>query len=337
MDFKKVALEKGMYKDAFEAGITFSQYLEKTDPSGNYPDSKLDAFERQLSARGLVIRGPKSVSLDQFYDPDNLVLFPEFIDREVRAGMVSGRVQCQVDDLIATTTEIDSGVYDAALIDMSKDFHLKLVGEGTDFPLITVSTQKKPVSLRKHGIRLRETYEHRRRIKANLFAVVLRLIGQYMQKDMVEDALNVLINGNTGNSNAAFAHAVTALSYDNLIDFWAEFDPYESGVIVVPKAGLTGILKLSEFKDAFVGFDFQRTGNLITPLGMNMKRHDTTQLTSKVLGVDKRNALEAVNERGSYLVEADKIISNQTNEIVISIVKGFSKIIGSAAGVWDYS
>lgn len=336
--FKKVNLEKGMYQDAAEKGLTIAQILEQLDPSGNHPDSNLDAFERQLAARGLVIQGPKSISLDQFYDPDNRILFPEFINREIQAGMIMSRIQLQVADLIATTTEIDSGVYDAALLDVGQDFHMKPIGEGAKFPKITITTTKKPVTLRKHGLKLRETYEHRRRIKANLFAVILRLIGQYLMLDMVDDAVDVEINGNSGNSNAASTPAVgTAISYDKLIDFFFAFDPYEANLLAAPIAGLKAILKLSEFKDPLVGWDFQKTGNLVTPMGMVMRKHNTTALTDKLLGIDKRFSLEQVTERGSYLTETDKLIDGQWNEIAISLVTGFSKIIADSAQVWDYS
>ena len=343
--FKKINLELGMWEEVKrrnlqpnQPAVSLTDILEELDPSSNYPDVKLDAFERQLAARGLVVRGPKSVRLDQFYDPDNIVLFPEFITREVRAGQLLGRTQCRTTDLIAAETEIDSGVYDAAILDMAEDeLSMKIVGELATFPKVTIKSATKPITLRKHGMRILESYEHARRISANLFAVFLRQVGQKMEKDMVEDALDVLINGNPGNSNAGFAFNKTTLNYDNLVDFWAEFDPFESTVLVAPKAGVTGILKLQEFKDAMVGFDFQRTGNLITPLGNEFRRHDTSLLTNKILGVDTRSALEKVRERGASLVEADKIIRQQANEIVVSEVVGFSKILAKAAGVWDYS
>ncbi len=335
--FKRIPLKKEMYNEASANNMTLAQVLEEQDPSKNYPDSKLDAFERQLAARGLVIKGPNSVTLDQFYDPDNRVLFPEFINREIQAGMLMSKIQLQVADIIATTSEIDSGVYDAAFLDVGQDFHMKPIGEGAKFPVLTIETATKPVALRKFGLKLKETYEHRRRIKANVFAVYLRLVGQYLQLDMVEDAVGVVINGNSGNSNPAAVDSVSTLNYDNLVDFFLRFDAYEANLLVAPIAGIGSILKLSEFKDPLVGWDFQKTGNLVTPMGMRMRKHNSTALTSKLLGVDTRFSVEQVNERGSYLVETDKIIDGQWNEIVISTVTGFSKIIADSARVWDYS
>lgn len=336
--FKKIELGKEAYQEAAQKGISLTQLLEEQDPSKNYQDTKLDAFERQLAARGLVVTGPKSVRLEEFYDPNNRVLFPEFINREIQAGMVMSRIQAQVNDLIATTSEIDSGVYDAALVDMSKDFHTKIVGEGAKFPKIELTTGSKPVTLRKHGIKLMNTYEMRRRIKANVYAVYLRLIGQYLELDMVEDCIGVAINGNSGNNNAAGTPSIgTGVSYDKLVDFFFSFDPYEPTRLIGDVTGIKSILKLTEFKDPMAGFNFQATGNLIDPIGMRMRKHNSSLLTNKFLGLDNRFTVEKVLEANSYLVEADKIIDGQWDELVVSIVVGFSKIIATAAQVWDYS
>lgn len=345
MKFKKLNLEYGMYKEARDhkdskgnaRPLSFSGYLELQDPSENYPGTKLDAFQRQLAARGLIVEGPRSIQLGEFYDPDNIVLFPEFISREVRAGMVLGRTQLMVSDIIAVSTTIPTGAYNAAFLDMSQDFSHKEVAEGSDFPVLQITTANKPITLKKYGFTLKESYEHRRRIQANKFAVFLRVVGQHLELDRVELAVNVLINGNTGNSNAATVDSISGLNYNNMIDFWAEFNPYEPNVLVAPKAGITSILKLTEFKDPQAGFNFQRTGDLVTPLGNMLKRHDTSQLSSKVLGVDAGMSLELVEESGADMVEAESIIQNQTNDIVVSNVFGFAKMFADATHVWDYS
>ena len=338
--FNKLEIGPDQYQECKKTGKTLTQLLEELDPSANYEGVSLDAFERQLAVRGLNISGRQAVTLEEFYDPDNRPLFPEFIDREVKAGLVMGRHELADTDLIATETEIDSGTYENALVDMTGDFRSKIIPEGTKFPVITISIDEKTVSLQKHGALIKETYEHRRRIRANKMAVFLRLVGWYMKKDMAEAAVLIAINGNSGNSNSASSDTMTGLNYNNLVDFWAEFSPYESDTLIVPKAGLTAMLKINEFKDAMIAANWLTKGELITPLGHTLKRHDPTTssvLANKVLGVDTRFCLEGLTEAGSYLVETDKIIDGQWNEIAISIVRGYAKIIAEAARVWDYS
>lgn len=339
--FKKLEIGREMYQECISKGISLSRLLEKEDPSENYAGVNLDAFERQLAIRGLNIAGKNAITLAEWYDDSGYrILFPEFIDREVRHGLLMGRNSLKAEDILATETQIDSGTYEMAIADETGDFSMKVIPEGTKFPRITISIAEKKIDLRKHGVIIEETYEHRRRLRANKMAVFLRLVGWHMAKDMAEDAVDIAINGNTGNSNGAFSHTDTGLTYDNLIDFWAEFDPYEVDTLVLPKLGLTGILKLTEFKDPLIASRWLTNGELITPLGNVMKRHDPTTasvLTNKVLGVDKRFALEGITESGSYIVETDKIIDGQWDQIAISLVRGFGKIIATAAGVWDYS
>ena len=77
--------------------------------------------------------------------------------------------------------------------------------------------------------------------KLDLFGVMLRQIGAHIQKQQLADAVNVLIAGD-GNENAAAKYTVgTApisgtkgkLAYDQLVEFWGQFDPYTMNTLLV--------------------------------------------------------------------------------------------------------
>ena len=53
-DASKVQLDKDMYKLANEQNLTFSQLLERINPSK--PGENLDAFSRQLKRFGIVMK-----------------------------------------------------------------------------------------------------------------------------------------------------------------------------------------------------------------------------------------------------------------------------------------
>ena len=82
--FENVKLEKGMYH---EAGRTFSQVLEKLDPSEQYKGTSmegLDAFQRQLKRFDIKVKGANSDVVDKFFaTSQSAVLFPEYIARAV--------------------------------------------------------------------------------------------------------------------------------------------------------------------------------------------------------------------------------------------------------------
>ena len=91
MGFDHVKLEKGMYR---ESGKTFTQVLESLDPSENYKGTALegtDAFQRQLKRFDIHAKGAYSDPVEKFFRTmDSSVLFPEYIARAVKQGMVIG-------------------------------------------------------------------------------------------------------------------------------------------------------------------------------------------------------------------------------------------------------
>ena len=84
--YENVRLEKGMYH---ETGKTFTQVLEKLDPSENYRNTALeglDAFQRQLKRFDIKVKGAGSDIVEKFFQTSEAsVLFPEYVARSVRA------------------------------------------------------------------------------------------------------------------------------------------------------------------------------------------------------------------------------------------------------------
>ena len=86
--YDNLKLDKGMYQ---EAGSTFTQVLERQDPSDQYKGTSLeglDAFQRQLKRFDIRVKGAGSDVVEKFFrTADSAVLFPEYIARSVRQGM----------------------------------------------------------------------------------------------------------------------------------------------------------------------------------------------------------------------------------------------------------
>ena len=96
-----------------------------------------------------------------------------------------------------------------------------------------------------------------------MFSVTLRQIGAYINRMHVADAIDVICNGD-GNKNGADQYTVgtkpiagTAgtLSYDALVDFWSQFDPYTMNTLLVGDA-MAQILKLEEMQDSTAVLSF---------------------------------------------------------------------------------
>ena len=338
MGFDNLKLEKGMYR---QTGKSFTQVLESLDPSENYRGTALegtDAFQRQLKRFGIRAKGAGSSPVEKFFaTSDSAVLFPEYIARTVRQGMEG----CDILPAItATTTVIDSmdyrSIYSTAA---DEDKELQNVAEGGEIPTTEIKTKEHLVKLSKRGRMLVASYEAIRFQKLDLFGVTLRQIGSHIQKMQLSDAVNVLVNGD-GNDNAAVQYSIgtdpisgTAgtLGYDQLVEFWGQFDPYTMNTILCSTGTMTDILKIPELQNPMAGLNFQGTGKVGTPLGANLLRSSAVA-DGTIIGLDNRYALELVRA-GDVLVEYDKLIDRQLERAAITSISGFGKICADAAKV----
>lgn len=330
--FEAMKLEKGMYQ---EAGKSFTQVLERHDPSEQYKGTGLeglDAFQRQLKRFDIKVKGNGSDVVDAFFrTSDSAVLFPEYIARSVKQGLDEGDV---VSSITAAVSRVDGLDYRSITSEAGGDEKKLLpVEEGEKIPSTTIKVQENLIRLKKRGRMLVASYEAIRYQKLDLFSVTLRQIGAHIARMNLEDAVDVLIHGD-GNENAAqvFSCAVAdKFTYEDLVDFWAQFDPYEMNTILVPNDVMVKMLKLKEFQNPMTGLNFQGTGKLETPMGATLIRSSAVP-SGHLIGIDKRFALEMAKS-GDVSVEYDKMIDRQLERAAITTISGYAKIFADATKV----
>ena len=332
MSFENLRLEKGMYR---EGGKSFTQVLEGLDPSENYKGTALegtDAFQRQLKRFDIRVKGAYSDPVEKFFHTqESSVLFPEYISRAVKQGMEDSNI---LPKMVATTTTVDSMDYRSVYSDASEDNKsLASVAEGAQIPMTEIKTKSNLVQLNKRGRMLVASYEAIRFQKLDLFSVTLRQIGAYIHTMHLKDAVNVLINGD-GNNNAAEVIQASGLSYEELVKFWAKFDPYTMNTMLCGSDAMVQMLGLPELQNPQTGLNFQGTGTLSTPLGAELIRSACVP-EGKIIGLDRRYALEMV-QAGEVNVEYDKIIDRQLERAAITSISGFGKIMDGAAKVLEF-
>ncbi len=335
MGYDNLKLEKGMYR---QEGMNFTQVLESLDPSENYRGTALegtDAFQRQLKRFGILAKGPGSSPVEKFFRTmDSAVLFPEYISRTVRQGMEENDI---LPSLVATTTNIDAMDYRAIYSDAGEDDQKMVeLQEGTVIPETQIKTKDHLITLRKRGRMLVASYEAIRFQKLDLFGVMLRQIGANIQKMQMEDALDVLVEGDGNDNGCAYYHVGSTeipgtsgmIGYDQLLEFWSKFDPFTLNTMLCNTTTMKMLLKIPELQNPVAGLNFQGTGAIGTPLGAKLHR---TSLLGKglLLGLDNRYALEQIR-CGDVLVEYDKLIDRQLERAAITTISGFGKICAGA-------
>lgn len=335
-NFNEVRLEKGMYS---AAGRSFEQVLEELDPNESYkgtPYEGMDAFQRQLKRFDIKVRGAGSDVVEKFFaTSESAVLFPEYVSRSVRAGMEEGNI---LPSICATVTRFEGMDYRSIYSEASADDKsLRYVGEGAAIPQTEVRASDHLVKLKKRGRLLVASYEAIRFQRLDLFSVMLRRIGNQIMRMHLEDAIDVLKNGD-GNKNAAPAYAVGdsaiggtagSLSYSELLSFWNCFDPYTMNTMLASPDVMIKILKCSEFQNPLTGLNFQGTGEAGNPLGAKLIRCSAMP-KGTVIGLDKGYALEMVTA-GDVSVEYDRLIDRQLERAAITSISGFSKLYTEAS------
>ena len=319
--FENVRLEKGMYG---RSGTSFTRTLEELDPGERYrgtPLEGLDAFQRQLKRFDIHVKGADSDPVEQFFHTtESSVLFPEFVSRVVRQGLEEEGI---LPHITATVTRFDGMDYRSiASVPTEEEKTLLRVEEGGVIPETSVRTQENLVKLHKRGRMLVASYEAIRFQRLDLFSVTLRQIGAYIGRMHLQDAIQVLTEGDGNENPAECVTAGSGLTYDALLDFWSRFDPYAMNTLLVGGDTMLKLLKLREFQNPMTGLNFQGTGTLRT----------SAMPAGTLIGLDRNYALEQI-VGGEVTVEYDKLIDRQLERAAITSISGFAKLFTGASKV----
>ncbi len=331
---KEIKVTQETYLEAQSRGMTLSEFLETPEYDPSEPYSPLDAFERQLAVHDIKVGGKSPVTVELFYQGAPALL-PEFMMREIKRGQ---KMRAELEKLLASSNTISSSRYTPFYVDVSpaqSKLSLRPIGEKAEIPTLAVAEQVHSITVPDYGVTLKTSYKALRHRTTAQFKVLLWYIGFRLQADKMGLIVNTIINGD-GNDNAATViNTATSgsFTYSDLITLWNEFFPFEMNTIVCHKDKIKEVLTMSEFKDPMAGFRFQRTGELVSPLGSTLIRCDDVD-TDLVIGLDNRFAVEEVISQ-PLMVEYDKVIEQKLEEAVISESIAYAKVIKEAALVLD--
>jgi len=203
-----VPLTAELYREANELGMTFWQYLEVINPSKD--TDKLDAFERQLQASGIIVKtdpvaGIYSSPGEYFFQsdrPGSAVLFPVLLQKTALWAKMN-RVT-DINKLVATTRTIAGtsayqtvAIDDSAIVGEDGKGRSFRVDQRGNFPRVKVSWSDKTNAVTKHGVQLDWTYEFVRRASIEVMQTIVARIMLQDQAEVVEDAISVAINGDS--------------------------------------------------------------------------------------------------------------------------------------------
>lgn len=356
-----IKLSLALYRDAADKGLTVSQYLEVLDPTESYgAGEKLDAFQRQVKVNNerLAAAGKQPIILksipekgiwaskvEAFYQTEeSAAIFPEWINRNARQALVADDI---LNEIVGVRTPIDSNAYRTIYFTHEEaKASKKRVSEGAEIPATEMQTSENTIKLKKYGRRIKATYEAIRRERLDKISLMIEAIMKQAGVDRAADAYKVLVEGD-GNNNAATNYnktdlqagqASSGLTYSGWAKFLFKFYPYQMSALIGNVDELVEFLTIDAPNvDPLKLIEQIRFGNTQSQGTMAQSIFNNYRIiylpsatANKLVGFDKRYAIEMVSEIGSDITETQKIISSQWEEIVVSEVNGFGVFLPDA-------
>ena len=326
-NYQTVKLDKNMYHSSVS---NFSGQLERLDPSCNYTTGALagsDAFQRQLKRFDIKVSGPQCDLVEKFFaTPDSAVLFPEYVSRAIAAGM---QERNRLPNLVAAKTYLNARDYRSIDPDATDaGFAMTAVEQGAELPVTAIRLKADLVKLNKYGRQLQASYEAIRHQKIDLFTVALKNIGAYMADQYLDDAVDILINGDGASPDKPDNISTTAaLTYTDLVNLMCAFRGFALDTLLVSPKNMATILSMEQMSSA-VGGAVYRDGNIYTPFGAALIVCDTLD-DNTIVGIDSRYALEMAIA-SDITVESDKLIHCQLERTAICATAGFARLFKDA-------
>ena len=272
------------------------------------------------------------ITVERFFqsDPNAKWLFPDIVREAVIAGMKRKPVY---PELIVRDEKIEGTAYDVPYVDESEsEEELRTVAEGAAIPESELTYGDRVVRLGKVGRGVIASYEVIRRMSVDMLRVHLQRIGERLGRALDGYLVYVLVAGDASGKTAPtpIETEATSWAYGDLVTAFMKLsiENYFTPTHMLANAALTKtILGFEELRDAAL-FDFAKTGNLPTPLGVRLvPMEDQPQDTLTVL--DAGYAVQKLTEQ-DLLVESDKLINQQWDRTYLTVVTTFAILYNDA-------
>jgi len=270
------------------------------------------------------------ITVDRFFqsDPNAKWLFPDVVRDAVVAGM---KRKPAYPGLIIRDERIEGTAYDVPYVtESAAEEELRTVAEGAAIPESEIKYGDRIVRLDKKGRGVLASYEVIRRMSVDMLRVHLQRIGERLGRNLDERLATVLVNGDSSGAGTAATTVNTATAdtwvYGDIVKGFMQLalDHYFTPTHMLADSDLCQtVLGLDEFKDAAL-FDFAKTGNLPTPLGVRLIPM-AGQPADKLTILDADYAVEKLTEQ-DLLVESDKLINQQWDRTYLTVVTDFAVI-----------
>lgn len=259
-----------------------------------------------------------------------------------------------LNEIVARTTPITGEDYRSLYMTYDEEqLRLFRVGESAEIPLATLTSSPRSIRLKKYGRGLKASYEQMRRMRVDTLAWWIRWQAVQSEIDKVVAAMAILINGDGNANTSATEHNLltldpTAIAGELSVLGWTKFrmqfqPPYTmtTALAQIDETLQIITLNLGTANVPLQGYNLGGIGNTLTPInatadGIRYGYLDDAP-NNKIVGFDRRAALEQVVEIGSEITETERFITSQTQVMVMTENNAFAVLDPAAAKILDLS
>lgn len=307
---------QGLYETLHNLGLTHQHYFRALDTT--LQDYCAQEFGIDVNR----------ITVDRFFqsDPNAKWLFPDI----VREAVVSGLQRKPVyPELIMHDERVEGTAYDVPYVaEDAVNEELRGVAEGATIPESELNYGDRVVKLDKKGRGVLASYEAVRRMSVDMLRVHLQRMGERLGRSLDARLATVLANGDSSGAGTAPVTLNTASSgtwtYADLLALFMKLSQehyFTPTHMLADNTTAQAILKLSEIADSNL-FDFAKTGNLPTPLGVQLVPMADQPADTLTL-LDAGFAVQKLTEQ-DLLVESDKLINQQWDRTYLTVVTDFA-------------
>lgn len=357
--------------DAFTRLLEVSDIFVRSIPEMGLWSDKFEVFESSDDTRALVpewiariqrgVAYGKKPSTDSmkkareiFLSSDYPVntLFKKYTD-DLTPVIEQVQPQIPLSSLVARMTGIRGTDYRALyLTRVEGDLQMVRVVEATEVPKSKLSGGQRTITLHKYGRALETSYEQLRRMDIDLIQTFLQLLAVQAEVDKADFAMSVLVNGDGNAGTAPVSYNLTTLdpaatagtlTLKGYLRYKMKFrNPYViTTILAQEEAALQAmLLNTGSANVPLVNVSAQLGFGGFTPINPGLADNvalgwmdDAPAL--KLVGFDRRMALEYVTEIGGDITEVQKFANRQTNEIIMTTVDGFRTLDGNGTRLLD--
>jgi len=272
-------------------------------------------------------------------DTDIRWVIPEIIREAVLVGLRTAPIWNNV----TASEQPTSGLTQTMPHINMSDAAPRRVGEAETIPLGNISYGQKTFSIYKFGRGIKIPYEVMQYTTIDAIGIFLRDFGVKLGHALDVMAIDVLINGEQTNGSEAAPVIGTAngtsKTYKDMLKLWIRGSRIGRNftTIIGGEDAALDTLDMEEFKTPRNSGTTRATLNLRTPLPNAAEYfvHGNVPANQEIM-VDTQYALMKFNAQ-ALLVEGEKIVSNQTEAVYVTITTGFAKMFRDAAVILDKS